>query len=80
MPADNQQSDRIPRRFDADALDEAAELYTLLRKVSPADDLDIVFGITRSFSWGVAETAAMLSFLAAMGEPVNGQADEGVEN
>jgi hypothetical protein len=66
----NDASERIPRRFDADALDEAVELFRLLRENCPADDLKVAFTIARSFAWRIGETAALLSFLAAMGDEV----------
>jgi hypothetical protein len=79
MPTDN--SKRIPRRLDADAFDEALEMYRQLRKICPkVDDIDIAFTIARSFSWGLAQTAALLSFLAAMGEPATDHVEGGVEN
>jgi hypothetical protein len=46
------------------------ELFRLLRENCPADDLKVAFTIARSFAWRIGETAALLSFLAAMGDEV----------
>ena len=55
----------IRRRVDPDALAEAGELYHLLNEIHPeANDLEITTRIARSFSWGLAETAHLMAYLA----------------
>ena len=60
---------RIARPLDSDSLSEARELFGLLQQIHPqARELDLAFVIARSFSWGLAQTEALLSFLSAIDE------------
>ena len=54
----------IARRLEPDALDEAVELYYLLRAIyREASDLDLAFTICRSYAWDLAASGHLLLHL-----------------